>query len=48
MTTGYDLSGRWLPLHVTEPEFPAGCDPVIIYATALVLKTLPLSEASGR
>lgn len=46
--TGHDLSGRWFPLYFTEPEFPAGRDPVIIYATALVLKVLPLSESSVR
>lgn len=47
-STGHDLHGRWLPLYFTEPEFPAGRDPVIIYATALVLKVLPLSESSVR
>jgi 4-amino-4-deoxy-L-arabinose transferase-like glycosyltransferase len=46
--TGRDLSGRRLPLYFTEPEFPAGRDPVIIYATAVVLKALPLSEFSVR
>lgn len=46
--TGRDLSGRRLPVYFTEPEFPAGRDPVIIYATAVVLKALPLSEASVR
>jgi 4-amino-4-deoxy-L-arabinose transferase-like glycosyltransferase len=46
--TGRDLSGRRLPLYFTEPEFPAGRDPVIIYATALVLTVLPLSESSVR
>ncbi len=46
--TGHDLSGRRLPLYFTEPEFPAGRDPVIIYATAVVLKVLPLSESSVR
>jgi 4-amino-4-deoxy-L-arabinose transferase-like glycosyltransferase len=46
--TGHDLSGRRLPIYFTEPEFPAGRDPVIIYATAVVLKALPLSESSVR
>src|SRR3990172_9603413 len=47
-STGRDLIGRRLPLYFTEPEFPAGRDPAIIYATALVLKVLPLSESSVR
>jgi len=46
--TGRDLSGRRLPVYFTEPEFPAGRDPIIIYATAVVLKALPLSESSAR
>ena len=46
--TGRDLSGRRLPVYFTEPEFPAGRDPVIIYATAAVLEALPLSESSAR
>ena len=46
--TGRDLSGRRLPVYFTEPEFPAGRDPVIIYATAAVLTLLPLSESSAR
>ncbi len=47
-STGRDLSGRRLPVYFTEQEFPAGRDPVIIYATAAVLEALPLSEASVR
>lgn len=46
--TGRDLSGRRLPVYFTEPEFPAGRDPIIIYATAVVLEALPLSESSAR
>lgn len=46
--TGRDLSGRRLPIYFTEPEFPAGRDPAIIYATALALKALPLSDSSVR
>lgn len=46
--TGRDLSGRRLPVYFTEPEFPAGRDPIIIYASAVVLKALPLSESSVR
>ena len=33
-TTGRDLSGRWFPLYFTEPEFPPGRDPALIYVTA--------------
>lgn len=46
--TGRDLSGHRLPIYFTEPEFPAGRDPVIIYATAAVLRALALSESSVR
>lgn len=47
-TTGRDLSGRVLPLYFTEPEFPPGRDPALIYVTALGLKVLPFSEAGVR
>lgn len=47
-TTGRDLSGRWLPLYFTEPEFPPGRDPALIYVTALGLKVLPFDEAGVR
>jgi 4-amino-4-deoxy-L-arabinose transferase-like glycosyltransferase len=47
-TTGRDLSGRLLPLYFTEPEFPPGRDPVMIYVTALGLKLLPFSESGAR
>src|SRR5687768_7059243 len=47
-TTGRDLSGRLLPLYFTEPEFPPGRDPLLIYVTALGLKVLPFSEAAAR
>ena len=43
--TGHDLAGRWLPVYFTEPEFPAGRDPVIIYYTAAWLRVLPFSQA---
>ena len=46
--TGRDLGGRRFPVYFSEPEFPAGRDPIIIYATAVVLKALPLSESSAR
>jgi 4-amino-4-deoxy-L-arabinose transferase-like glycosyltransferase len=47
-TTGRDLSGRVLPMYFTEPEFPPGRDPLLIYWTALGLKILPFSEAGAR
>lgn len=47
-TTGRDLSGRLLPLYFTEPEFPPGRDPALIYVTALGMKVLPFSEAGAR
>ncbi len=47
-TTGRDLSGRLLPLYFTEPEFPPGRDPALIYVTALGLKLLPFTEAAVR
>lgn len=47
-TTGRDLSGRLLPLYFTEPVFPPGRDPVLIYVTALGLKILPFTEAGVR
>ena len=46
--TGRDLTGHRLPVYFTEEEFPAGRDPLIIYATAAALKVLPLSEAAVR
>jgi len=47
-TTAHDLSGRFLPLYFTEPEFPPGRDPALIYVTALGLKVLPFTEAGAR
>ncbi len=46
--TGRDLNGRWFPVYFSEPEFPAGRDPLVIYATAAVLQFLPLSETAVR
>lgn len=46
--TGRDLTGRLLPLYFTEPEFPPGRDPVLIYVTAAVLKVAPFNEAGVR
>ena len=36
-TSGRDLTGRLLPIFFTEPEFPAGRDPAVIYLTAAAL-----------
>lgn len=47
-TTGHDLTGRLLPLYFTEPEFPPGRDPALIYVTALGLQILPFTEAGAR
>jgi 4-amino-4-deoxy-L-arabinose transferase-like glycosyltransferase len=47
-SSGRDLGGRFMPVFFSEPEFPAGRDPVIIYASALVLRVLPFSEGSAR
>ena len=46
--SGRDLNGRLFPVYFSEPEFPAGRDPLVIYATAAVLKVLPLSESAVR
>ena len=46
--TGRDLNGRLLPVYFSEPEFSAGRDPMMIYATAAALRVLPLSESSVR
>jgi 4-amino-4-deoxy-L-arabinose transferase-like glycosyltransferase len=47
-TTGRDLSGRLLPMYFTEPEFPPGRDPALIYTTALGFTILPFTEAGAR
>lgn len=47
-TTGRDVSGNRLPLYFQEPGFSIGRDPVYIYATALVLQFVPLSESALR
>ena len=46
--TGRDINGRLLPVYFSEPEFTAGRDPMMIYATALALTVLPLSDAAVR
>jgi len=45
---GRDLNGRFLPVYFSEPEFVAGRDPMMIYATALALLVLPVSEGAVR
>jgi 4-amino-4-deoxy-L-arabinose transferase-like glycosyltransferase len=47
-TTGRDLSGRRWPMYFTEPEFPPGRDPALIYVTALALQVLPFDERGVR
>lgn len=47
-SSGHDLVGRRLPLFFTEPEFPPGRDPAVIYLTAAALSWLPISEANVR
>lgn len=47
-TTSRDLTGRLLPLYFTEPEFPPGRDPMLIYVTALALQILPFNEGGVR
>jgi len=46
--TGRDLNGRLLPVYFSEPQFTAGRDPMLIYATAAVLQVLPLSDSAVR
>lgn len=46
--TGHDTNGRWLPVYFSEPEFPAGRDPLVIYAMAAVLTVMPLGDAAVR
>jgi 4-amino-4-deoxy-L-arabinose transferase-like glycosyltransferase len=47
-TTGRDLSGRVLPLYFTEPEFPPGRDPALIYFSALLFQVVPFGDAGAR
>jgi 4-amino-4-deoxy-L-arabinose transferase-like glycosyltransferase len=46
--SGRDLNGRLLPVYFSEPEFTAGRDPMMIYATAVALTVLPLADATVR
>ncbi len=45
---GRDLNGRLLPLYFPEQGYDAGRDPSAIYATAIVLRAMPLSERAIR
>lgn len=47
-STGHDTNGRLLPVYFSETGFEAGRDPIIIYAQALMLRVLPLSESAVR
>lgn len=47
-TTGRDLNGRLLPLYFSEPEFPPGRDPAMIYVTAAALTVAPFTESGVR
>lgn len=44
-SSGRDLTGRLLPLYPSEPWYPAGRDPIWIYAAAGLLEVAPFSEA---
>jgi len=46
--TGRSLSGQRLPLYPAEPGYPAGWEPLGIYATVALLKIAPFSEALVR
>src|SRR5207249_7214590 len=48
VTTGRDLDGNRYPLFLGEPTYHPGRDPLLIYATALLLKFMPLSEFAVR
>jgi len=47
-TSGRDINGRRLPLFFQESGFSIGRDPIYIYASAAVLKFVPLSEGALR
>jgi len=46
--SGRDTNGRFMPVYFSETGFEAGRDPVPIYAMALALLVLPLSEGAVR
>ena len=47
-TTGKDLDGNSFPLFFGEPAYHVGRDPLLIYATAALLKFVPLSDVAVR
>jgi 4-amino-4-deoxy-L-arabinose transferase-like glycosyltransferase len=47
-TTGKDLDGNRFPLFFGEPAYHVGRDPLLIYATAALLKVFPLSDVIVR
>jgi 4-amino-4-deoxy-L-arabinose transferase-like glycosyltransferase len=47
-TTGKDLDGNSFPLFFGEPAYHVGRDPLLIYATAALLKVFPLSDVIVR
>ena len=42
---GRDTNGRWMPVYFSEPEFPAGRDPLVIYAIAADRKSTRLNSS---
>ncbi len=48
VSTGRDLDGNRYPLFPAEPTYHPGRDPLLVYATALLLKFRPLSESTVR
>ena len=46
--TGRSISGDFFPVYFRGLEFPPGRDPLCVYATALALKLLPVSETTLR
>lgn len=46
--SGRSITGQFLPLYFSEPGFPAGRDPLWIYAGAAVIKAAAFSEALVR
>src|SRR4051794_5460757 len=47
-TTGRDAAGHLFPVYFQEPGFTVGRDPLYVYASALVLKFMPLGPEALR
>ena len=47
-STARSVAGDFLPVYFREPGFPAGRDPIAIYATAFFIKVFSLSETIVR